>query len=325
VASQKHCKVGHQSGAAFVRPSALTYPPVADQSTCTGVGVGVGVTVADGSGEGDSPAVEKFRPRGVGAGINWRGSIVFAVVGVAAAVPVCVAEFVFAVVFVPVWAFARACVAPVEVPLEPLSPAAAPVIPTAWLRIPVCAPALIPVCAPAFVFGAVIVLLRKFVPGWTALVELPLKPLCPVGAVVGAPGGLLPLVPIRDVCARLNVTVATHITITPSLIELIWVILFSLRPCRPLFGRRIFHSLKYSARADPRYCARGGFFTTTPEVIGAPSFEIGWSGLCLCSLIEFGRRASPIFSKAAAMLAVRFLKGRRPHVPSRLRARQTPG
>ena len=66
-------EVGHESGAAFVRPSALTEPPGAYQSDCTGVGVGVGVTVADGSGEGDSPAVEKFRPRGVGAGMmNWR-------------------------------------------------------------------------------------------------------------------------------------------------------------------------------------------------------------------------------------------------------------
>jgi hypothetical protein len=27
-----------------------------------------------------------------------------------------------------------------------------------------------------------------------------------------------------------------------------------------------------------RYCARGGFFSATVEVIGAPSFEIGWSG-----------------------------------------------
>jgi hypothetical protein len=27
-----------------------------------------------------------------------------------------------------------------------------------------------------------------------------------------------------------------------------------------------------------RYCARGGFFSATVEVIGAPSFEIGWNG-----------------------------------------------
>src|SRR5207253_6199994 len=27
-----------------------------------------------------------------------------------------------------------------------------------------------------------------------------------------------------------------------------------------------------------RYCARGRFFSATPEVIDAPSFEIGWSG-----------------------------------------------
>src|SRR5258705_3151592 len=70
-------EVGRQSGAAFVRRSALTEPPGADQSDGAGVGVGVGVTVADGSGEGDSPAVEKFRPSGEGAWMNWRGSIVF--------------------------------------------------------------------------------------------------------------------------------------------------------------------------------------------------------------------------------------------------------
>jgi hypothetical protein len=133
-----------------------------DQSDGAGVGVGVGVTVADGGGEGDSPAVG-----GVGEGMNWRGSIVLAVVGVAAAVSVCAPAFVFAPVFVPL----RACV---------------------------------PVCG--------------------ATGEVPLKPLCPVGALVGAPGGLLPLVRIRGVCARLNVTVAMQIAITPSLIELIWVI-----------------------------------------------------------------------------------------------------
>ena len=36
---------------------------------------------------------------------------------------------------------------------------------------------------------------------------------------------------------------------------------------------------------------------------------------------EFWPRVSQIFSKAAAMSAVRFLKGRRPHLPSRRRAR----
>lgn len=155
------------------------------------------MTVADGSGEGGSPAVEKFRRRGVGAGMNWRGTVVLAVV------------------VVPARAFAPVCVAPVEVPLEPLSPAAAPVIPTAWLLIPVCAPAFVPGCVPTVC---------------VALVELP----------VVAPACLLPLVPIRGVCARLNGTVATQITITPSLIDVIWVILFSLRPSRALFGRRIF-------------------------------------------------------------------------------------
>jgi hypothetical protein len=60
-------------------------------------------------------------------------------------------------------------------------------IPPVGLLIPVCAPAFIPMCAPAFVFGAVLVLLRKFVPNWAALVELPLKPLCPTVAPVVAP------------------------------------------------------------------------------------------------------------------------------------------
>jgi hypothetical protein len=40
---------------------------------------------------------------------------------------------------------------------------------------------------------------------------------------------------------------------------------------------------------------------------------------------EFRPRVSPIFSKAAAMSAVHFLKGRRQHLRSRLRAHQTPG
>src|SRR5438094_9551897 len=39
---------------------------------------------------------------------------------------------------------------------------------------------------------------------------------------------------------------------------------------------------------------------------------------------EFWPRACPIFLKGAAMSAVRFLKGPRPHFPSRLRARRTP-
>jgi hypothetical protein len=52
-------------------------------------------------------------------------------VAVAAAVPMCAPAFVFAVEFVPVRAFAPACVVPVELPLAALSPAAAPVIPTA--------------------------------------------------------------------------------------------------------------------------------------------------------------------------------------------------
>lgn len=39
---------------------------------------------------------------------------------------------------------------------------------------------------------------------------------------------------------------------------------------------------------------------------------------------QFRPRVCPIFSKAAAMPAVRFSKGRRRHLPSRQRARQTP-
>jgi hypothetical protein len=74
----------------------------------------------------------------------------------------------------------------VELPLEPLSPApGAPMIPPIGLLIPVCAPAFIPMCAPAFALGAVIVLLRKF--SWAALVELPVKPLCPAVAPVVVP------------------------------------------------------------------------------------------------------------------------------------------
>ena len=65
MASQKRCISSATRLAAkealgwYVLP-ALTWPPVADQSTCAGVGVGVGLTEADGSGEGDSPCVEKF-------------------------------------------------------------------------------------------------------------------------------------------------------------------------------------------------------------------------------------------------------------------------
>src|SRR4029077_2232396 len=96
--------------------------------------------------------------------------------------------FVFAVVVAPARRLVPICVAPVELPLElPTPPAAPPVIPPAELLIPVCAPAFIPTRAPTFVFGAVLVLLRKFVPSWAAPVELPLKPLCPAVAGTVAP------------------------------------------------------------------------------------------------------------------------------------------
>ena len=100
---------------------------------------------------------------------------------VAAAAGVCATSFVLAVVFVPVWAFVPICVAAVELPLKPPIPPAAPPV------IPVCAPAVIPMCAPAFVFGPVLVLLRVFIAICGALVELPIKTLCPAGARIVAP------------------------------------------------------------------------------------------------------------------------------------------
>src|SRR6266404_6253757 len=99
----------------------------------------------------------------------------------------CPPTFVFGTVIVLLRKFAPSWAALLELPLKPLSPAAGPpMIPPVGLLIPVCAPAFIPMCPPAFVFGAVIVLLRKFVPSWAALVELPLKPLCPAVAGVVA-------------------------------------------------------------------------------------------------------------------------------------------
>jgi len=59
-----------------------------------------------------------------------------------------------------------------------------------------------------------------------------------------------PLVGVRGICARLNGTVAMQIAITPSLINVIWVILFPSIPRRPWFERLIFHPPKYSAHAD---------------------------------------------------------------------------
>ena len=91
------------------------------------------MTEADGSGEGDCPAVEKFELMGlllgngllIGTG-SW-GRIVVALAGAAAAAAVCVPAFVL-VVFVPVRAFVPICVVPAELPLEPPSPSAAPLI-----------------------------------------------------------------------------------------------------------------------------------------------------------------------------------------------------
>src|SRR6266404_7501617 len=101
--------------------------------------------------------------------------------------------------------------------------------------------------------------LGAVVPVRGTTVELPLEPLCPATVPVGVAGLLFVLVPVRGVCARLNGTIATHITITITFIDVIWFILFSLRPSRPLFERRIFGSRKYPARADPHCCAAEGF------------------------------------------------------------------
>jgi hypothetical protein len=96
-----------------------------------------------------------------------------------------------------------------------------------------------------FVFAPIFGILGAVDPARGTTVELPLKPLGTATVPVGAAVLLLPLVPIRGVCARFNGIVATHITITPSLIDVIWFILFSFRPTRPLF--RIFDSLKHPA------------------------------------------------------------------------------
>ena len=105
---------------------------MADQSNCVGVRVGLGVGEADGSGEGDCPAVEKFEPLGlllgngllIGTAAGW-GRIVVTLAGAAAAAAACAPAFVL-VVFVPARAFVPICVVPVELPLEPPSPIAAP-------------------------------------------------------------------------------------------------------------------------------------------------------------------------------------------------------
>jgi len=101
----------------------------------------------------------------------------------------CVPAFVFGPVIKPLGGFVGSWAALMELPLKPLSPAAGPpMIPPVGLLIPVCAPGFIPMCTPAFVFGPVLLIpLGGFVPSWTGLVELPLKPLCPAGARVVTP------------------------------------------------------------------------------------------------------------------------------------------
>jgi len=166
--------------------------------------------------------------------MNSRRTIL-SLVDVAAAVLVCDPVFVFTVVFAPV------CVVTVELLFgEPLGTT---VIPLARLLVPICTPGFIRGCVPTFVFAPIFGILGAFVPVRGTTVELPLEPLCPATVPLGAAVLLLPLVPIRGVCARFNGIVATHMTITPSLIDVIWFILFSFRPTRPLF--RIFDSLKH--------------------------------------------------------------------------------
>ena len=178
------------------------------------------MTEAVGTGDG----VGEFVSRGVGERMTSRRTI-------SSLVDVAVAErdlvFVFAVEFAPV------CVVIVELLFgEAIGTA---VIPVAWLRVPICAPGFIPGCVPMFVFAPIFGTLGAVVPVRGTNVGLPLKPLGIATVPVGAAVLLLPLVPARGVCARLNGIVATHITITPSLIDVIWFILFSLRPTRSLF------------------------------------------------------------------------------------------
>jgi hypothetical protein len=100
----------------------------------------------------------------------------------------CVPAFVFGGVIILLGGFVPSWPALVELLLKPLSPAAGPpMILPVGLLIPVCTPGFIPMCVPAFVFGRVIILLGGFVPSWAALVELPLKPLCPADAGVVTP------------------------------------------------------------------------------------------------------------------------------------------
>jgi hypothetical protein len=179
-----------------------------------GVGVGVGVTEAVAVGDGDCSGVAT----GVGVGMNSRRTI-SSLVRVAAAVPVCDPMFVFAVAFAPV------CVVTLE--LLPGKPPGTAVIPLAWLLVPICTPGFVPMCDPMFVFAPIFGILGEVVPVRGTTVELPLEPLCPATVPVGAAGLWFSLVPVRGVCARPNGTVATHITIIPSLIDVIRFILFS--------------------------------------------------------------------------------------------------
>ena len=134
-----------------------------------------------------------------------------------------------------------------------------------------------------------------------------------------------------------------QIAINQSLIDTILVILFPSIPRRPWFERRIFHLLKYSARADPALLRARRMFQcyargerrslvrdrNGADLVGTRAIaNFRWSlstGIGEVFTCQFRPRVSPIFSKAVAMSAVRFLKGRWPHFPSRLRARQTPG
>ena len=240
---------------------------VVDQSDGTGVGVGVGVglglTEAVATGEGDCSAVAT----GVGEGMDSRRTML-SFARVAAAVLVRGPAFVLAFVFGPVG------VVPVELLFG--EPIGATLIPMAWLRVPICAPGFR--CVPIFGTLGTVVPVRG----------IAVAPLCPATVPVVAAVLLLTLLPVRGVCAKVNGIVATHITITPSLIDVIPFIWFSLHSSRPLF-RLIFDFLKYPARAGSCYRAGGGFFSGTSEVAGNPSFGIMLvRRIELCSAVVFG-------------------------------------
>ena len=167
-----------------------------------GVGLGVGLTEAVAAGEGDCAAVAT----GLGEGVKSRRTIL-SFADVAAAVLMC--DLAFVVVFGPV--------GEVTAGLGFGEPTGVTVIPVAWLRLPICAPGFR--CVP--IFGT----LGTVVPVRGIAVAL----LCPATVPVVAAVLLLTLLPVRGDCAKVNGIVATHITITLSLIDVIRFIGGSLR------------------------------------------------------------------------------------------------